>query len=89
MNRLGLFGAAFVLLLCALMLPPRGAQANNPAATIGQYQLMRGSDSYIYLLDTSSGQVWGRARRDTTWQNEGKPTSGKPAADGRRFEDAR
>jgi hypothetical protein len=81
MNRVSILLVLLVSVLVAALISVSRAQPGpgpGPANTVGRYQLMSASETYIYAIDTQSGQVWGKARVDKDWKDHGNPAGQPP-----------
>ena len=79
MNRVSILLVLLASVLVAALISVSRAQPGpGPANTVGRYQLMSASDTYIYAIDTQSGQVWGKARVEKDWKDHGNPAGQLP-----------
>ena len=75
MNRALFALGAMVLVVVSIHWSLAAPQAAPPPEMgIGRYALVRGTgDVELYVIDTSTGQVWFQAKGSSEWRREGNP----------------
>ncbi len=64
--------AAFAVAVTGYHVSAQGVTSRAAAGEVGRYQLVRASESHIFLIDTATGQCWGRTL-DGDWHDKGNP----------------